>query len=435
MEIILTIFYTAVFILLIFKMKFFAATGLPRKIITAVFLLKIMFGFILWFIYTCYYTYRDTNDAFRFFDDAVLVSDATKGHFLHFIQILFGINSDAEYLKHYLANTIQWYQPYDYGIPNDSRTLIRFNAFVLFFSFGYYQVHMVFMNFLSLIGLVALYKMFAQILPGRKLEIFFAVFLIPTVLFWGSGAMKEGLILCALGLFLLTFYRIIQRGITAKLFITLILSLCLLCLVKIYVLVCLIPAVISIIAIKFSGQKLTALKFLAVHILLIIFVLNIKYLLPSFHILESIQIKQRDFYNVAEIWNAGSAIDIGHLEPTFLSFVQHAPQALVNTFFRPHLLEANSVLLLAAALENLIFTLAIFFYLFHFKKPPKENISWLLLAVSFVTFLALLIGWTTPIMGAIVRYKLPMLPFLIFVLLLISDKPKFISRIESWKKL
>ncbi len=300
MEYLLPIFYASIFIFLIWKLKFFNADGLSKKSITAVFILKIIFGITLWAIYTYHYTYRNTSDAFRFFDDAVIIFNGTKGNFLHFIQIISGINADAEHLKTYLSSTNHWYRPYDYGLLNDDRTLIRFNAIVLFFSFGYYHVHTVFMNFLSLVGLVALFKTFVSFFPDRKSELLIYVFLIPTVLFWGSGVMKEGLILFALGLFIFNFFKLVKTKIYInnlldikyrilnteyKSFTVLIGSMFILSIVKVYVLICMIPAIISVIVIKLSGKKSKVMKFALTHILLILVALNIHYVFPEYNVL------------------------------------------------------------------------------------------------------------------------------------------------------
>jgi hypothetical protein len=39
--------------------------------------------------------------------------------------------------------------------------------------------------------------------------------------------------------------------------------------------------------------------------------------------------------------------------------------------------------------------------------------------LSFLILLAVLIGWTTPVLGAVVRYRMPLLPFLIMSCLLV----------------
>lgn len=435
MEFTLPILYLIFFLYLVWKIKFFDPEGLTKKIIVLAFLLKVIAGFALWAIYTFHYTYRNTSDAYRFFDDAMVIFNATKDQPLDFLQIITGINADSDQVKACLAETNHWYRQYDYGLLNDDRTLIRFNALVLFFSFGYYHVHTLFMNFLSLIGLVALFRTFSPLLPQRKTELAAAVFLIPTVVFWGSGVLKEGLILFALGLFCYSFYGLLNTKANTKNLLALAGSLLLLVLVKMYVLVCLIPGVVSVLVVKASGNKFILLKFTAIHLVLILAALNLHRVFPDYNILEILQTKQKDFYNVAELWNAGSAIDIGRLEPTLISFIKNIPQALTNTFLRPHIFEADSAFLWAAAFENLLILGLAIYYLLHFRKPGTEKKTWLWLCLSFVVFLALIIGWTTPIMGAVVRYKLPLLPFLFFILFFISDKPKPVSKIESWIKL
>ena len=45
-------------------------------------------------------------------------------------------------------------------------------------------------------------------------------------------------------------------------------------------------------------------------------------------------------------------------------------------------------------------------------------------ALFFVLSLALLIGSVTPVLGAVVRYKAPMLPFLVFALFQLIDFDK-----------
>jgi len=81
-----------------------------------------------------------------------------------------------------------------------------------------------------------------------------------------------------------------------------------------------------------------------------------------------------------------------------------------------------------AAIENAMLLLLLALFLFFFKFE-STHINLLLFCLTFVLILYLLIGYTTPVMGAIVRYKAPALPFLYVMLLLIFDKDKFASKI------
>ncbi|MCC6541585.1 MAG: hypothetical protein IT225_05150, partial [Flavobacteriales bacterium] len=48
--------------------------------------------------------------------------------------------------------------------------------------------------------------------------------------------------------------------------------------------------------------------------------------------------------------------------------------------------------------------------------------------LGYVTLLALVIGWTTPVMGAVVRYRTPLLPFLLIAGLLLLDRTRLLAR-------
>jgi hypothetical protein len=52
-----------------------------------------------------------------------------------------------------------------------------------------------------------------------------------------------------------------------------------------------------------------------------------------------------------------------------------------------------------------------------------------------VLLLFVLIGLTTPILGAMVRYKIPGLPFLLIVFLLMLDKEKLLNKFPGLKKI
>ena len=126
-------------------------------------------------------------------------------------------------------------------------------------------------------------------------------------------------------------------------------------------------------------------------------------------------------------------IDIPILYPTFLSMVKIAPAAFFNSLFRPHLLEAKNPLMLLSAFENL---LIIFCLIISLAFHSKKNKNWHLIyfCMTIVVLLFILVGITTPILGAAVRYKMPALPFLLIAFVLIVDKDKIVQKFPFLKK-
>ena len=134
-----------------------------------------------------------------------------------------------------------WYLKDNYTFYNDSRSVVRFNALVFPFAFGRYVVHMIVMCFLSLTGLVAVFKAFHKPFVTKTFSLAFAIFLVPSVLFWGSGVLKEGLILFGSGFLIYYFFRLINENYSIKNAAFFLLFLLLMMGIKVHILFALIP--------------------------------------------------------------------------------------------------------------------------------------------------------------------------------------------------
>ena len=441
MEIIVTLAYSALFIFIINKMSFFDVDGISKRMFSLLFILKVIFGVSLWAIYTFYYTDRATADIYKYFDDSEVIFNTLKTNPIDYFKLLLGIGNNTPAFDHYYSEMSYWARKVDSSIYNDSHTIIRFNALVRLFSFGYYNVHTVVICFLSLIGLTAIYKTFVNQLQDKKRELLFAVFLLPSVLFWGSGVLKEGLILFALGL--LIYYS--NKLFSKKAILMCIATALLLAFSKFYVWLAIFP---SIALLVWSNKASTPPAFLKLVIILSIIGvigLNIDSFTSIQNPLVTLSQKQYEFNLLATgqltdsnhnpIPTAKSIIEINRLDPTLSSFLKNSPQALINTFLRPYIWEIKSPLMLLSGLET-IFILFIFIISLLFIKPFKE-ICWplFLFCISFVFIQFLIIGETTPILGAIARYKTIAIPFFLIAVLFILDKKKLVNKLPFLKKI
>jgi hypothetical protein len=424
MEIFLTAVYTILFLIIIRNHSFFKIEGIRSEALRFAFLLKVAFGILLYLVYTYYYTDRATADIFKYFDDSKIMANAILTKPLDYIQMLLGIHNDSSYFStNYYEHMNNWFRIYDSNIFSDSHLIIRFNAFVMLFSFGYYNVHTVFICFLSFIGLTALMKFFITYAPKCKFGIFVSLFYIPSVLFWGSGVLKEGLIFFALGLFLHYSNNFFERF---NFWNSLVIfgSILLLLYTKIYIFLLIFPLVIIFKSLKQYSKNNIGIAFFTV----LFFTGLVSYI--SLNILANIDIlavlanKQHDFIALANSQTTGSLISNNQLTPDWLSFIQQLPMAIVNTFFRPIIGLDNSPMMFPAIIENLCFIILLGF---SFAFPAKLNRSQKMvfhLSLWFVIGVFLLTGITTPILGAIVRYKSIALPFLGVMFSLIIDKKR-----------
>ncbi|HEY4799899.1 MAG TPA: hypothetical protein VII99_12540 [Bacteroidia bacterium] len=495
--VILAIAYSAVFIFLIRKLSFFQVEGISKNALTLAFIVKIIFGFIFWAVYATYSKYQNRADAFLYFDDGLAIYKALFEHPLDYFRILLGSSDPA--LDHYIQNTGHWNMVYIQGIYNETRTIIRFNAIADIFSFGNYHVHTIFICFLSLAGLTGIYKMLLPYLSSKKTELFIIIFFLPSVLFWGSGVLKEGLILFSMGMLLYYCNCILKEGFSIRKIILAILFTWLLAITKLYLLLILFPALISYAWILKTGNRKPEMKFIIVFAVCVIPAI----LIPNYNLPFKLMDKQRQniymanggsligkpeenkfIYIKPEILNriiylkakpgyckivsgvpytswyfdnftdsayvmhsadtsiywiyynlskAGSVIDIPLLYPSYSSVLKNSPVAFLNTAFRPHLLEAKNPLMLMSALENsLIIAFILLCVFFYSKKIQHRHIIYF--CFSIVILLFVLTGLTTPILGAAVRYKMPVLPFFLIPFLMILDKEIFLRGFPFLKR-
>lgn len=423
--ILLTCGYVAAFLFVIRRWRFFEAPGLRKRTIGALFLLKVTVGTILWWIYTYHYPERSTADIYRFFDDGNVMFSALPKHPGDYFRMLFGVGNEGAYFnEHYYAVMNNWLRKYDTGYYNDAHTMIRYSALVRLFSFGVYHVHTVFSCFLSLIGLVALYRTFVAFLPNMEKVLTAGIFLWPSLLFWGSAPIKEALLFLGLGLFLLAFFKLMAGPASWRYLALLLFGLFVQLILKSYVLACMVPGLAALWWCRRTGERHPVWKFSAVHAAMALLVLVIPWITSGPDLLMLIAQKQRDMLGVVSLTDPGSYLTAVPLAPTLGSFLQQAPHALYMTFLSPFATWDLGALGLLSALENLVLMLLLPWAVINAKPWARIDLGLLLSCVSFCLLLGLLIGWTTPVVGALVRYRVPLLPFWTIALLLIADPRK-----------
>ncbi len=424
MDFLITIFYVFLFTLIIRNHRFFRIDGVRKEAIRFAFFLKLFAGGVLFLVYTYYYTDRSTADIFKYFDDGKIMANAFYNKPLDFFKMLFSVQNDTPYFTETYYNQMNnWFRVYDSNIFSDSHLIIRFNAFVMLFSFGVYHVHTVVVCFLSFIGITALYKFLIEYMPKAKLGLYLALYLIPSVVFWSSGVLKEGLIFFALGMLIYHSNNFFEKFSFWKV-ATIIFSIALLLYTKIYVFLIIFPLMVIFKSLKPFNRRNIGLIYLGSLSLFFICSMMILKSLVDIDLLQMLAQKQHDFILLAKIQNPGSFIVTNELQPNLLSFIQYLPVAFSNTFLRPIIGLDNSPIMIPSIIENLIFwTLLILSFVFPSKRTKEQSLLFYFL-FWFVVGIFLLTGFTAPILGAIVRYKSIALPFLGAIFCLLISKKK-----------
>jgi hypothetical protein len=270
------------------------------------------------------------------------------------------------------------------------------------------------MCFISLIGLTAIYKTFQHGFQQREMYLFIACFFIPSVVFWSSGVLKEAPLIMAVGLLIYSVFKLINNIKQPLIWFIFFSSAFLMVFLKEYVLMSLLPALISVLVSAILSYRYVLLTFLSVHVICFLVALNASFFFIGGDFLYVLQKKQTDFYNVTQLVNAQSGIekiDINdHLQLT-LGY----PRALANTYLRPHIMEIKTPFYVPVAIENFFFLILLIIPIFKFRKLQKKHMILFLFCLSFVLVIGGIIGYTVPILGAVIRYKIIALPFLAIV--------------------
>ncbi len=382
-------------------------------------------GFLLF--YEIYYQDRSTTDALRFYDDSNTLFTTFKSDPKTFFNVLFGINMHSEAAIAAVEPLNNWYKEHLHGVFNDNMTIIRFNALIRIFSFDVYHIHTLAINFLAFIGLSAAVNAFKAYVSSTRLT-FLAIFLFPGILFWSSGVLKEGLLLFPIGL--LFFYgQRLTRQFNYGALLGFILFFLLGLLVKSYVTICLSVGMGLLFAFRYFKQN-TRIVFLTYLGALIFFSVGLNYVF-DLRIPDRIYQKQHDFLNEVMINKPGSAFEVFTLTPDWWSLISTAPAALVNALLRPFVWEANSAVGAVAALEILLLlALTVSVYLWR-RTITTVQLQQIVALVFSAVLLLVIVGWVTPVFGALVRYKIPALLFILIALNIWVDSKK-IPFIKKW---
>ena len=431
LNILLPFTYLAFFLWLIGKLNYFKTAGFSSISLQIAFLLKAFSGFAIYLIYTYYYPVRLEADTFKYFDDSKFMYDAIWHHPIDYFKMLLGINCENDYfLKHYYSDMYNWYRSYDNGLLNDNRLVIRLNTLFRLFSFGNYHVHSLFFNFLTFIGSYSLARLFL-VFSESKWKTYLVVFLIPSFVFWSAGILKESILIFALGSFTWNVYKLISGSHKISTYLWILFLIPVLFIMKFYVFVALIPAILA----WWISQKTK--RTISIHLVTIVacllVALGIGTIFPTYNFLVIMAAKQGDFINLANFLNVNSSIYMDYLEPNLWSFIKASPKAFINTLTRPWPTELKGILFYPPLFENLFIIFILFIGWFYRKKVNPQQWKFIVFCLTFSILLFVIIGLTTPIIGAIVRYKIPAIPFLIFVALLFLDDSKLPQKLRSNK--
>ena len=378
-------------------------------------------------VYTLYYEGHDTTNYYR--SSEALVNLLFQKP-LNYFSLLLG-NITSENRMAFDATTgFPWYLS-DYT----SFTVVRLTSIFTLLGFKNYFTASILVAWVAYTGLWRLYLVFTDLFKGAYKHLAIAVLFFPSVVFWGSGILKDTYTLMAAGWFVYGFYNFfIKKNYKAGFIIAMVLSSYLMISIKPYIFVALLPGTFLWASFeRIRRIKNVILRFLTGPAIIVLFLLAANFFISTLgerledyatidDIITKAVVTQDDLTRAHQYGE--NYFDIGQLDGTITNFISKAPLAIFAAFFRPFFWEGDTLLIFFAGLENMIIML-FFLYVFLHAGPYRFiRITGRSPAVAFSLLFALIfafaVGITTANFGALVRLRIPLLPFLGMVLFIIN---------------
>lgn len=392
--------------------------------------LKIFGSLFFIFIYKFYYGGGDTISFY----------EAAMGSYRYFsidmretLSFIFSIDDQIPYdIRRHSSVYYIWR-----GVS--SLMTIRVTSVICLLSMGSLVVTNLAFAALSYFSLFRMYLFFCEQFPLLNKQMAYAFLFAPSLVFWASGILKDTITLFLLCEAFLAFHQLFfkRRGLLRN-GLVIYASLYLISLIKGYIIQVFIPALIlwwilagmkritSPLAKGLAAPVLTILAFI-----LISAFFNYQEDTISTYNISSLEKKASDF----EMWHTylhetqgGSGYTVSRVDFSFPGFFFAAPEAIVVTFFRPFLWEVHNTVMLISSIESLIiliFTIGTLWLVGiggFVRAVRKEPL--LVFCLVFALILGASIGMTAFNFGALVRYKIPCLPFYIAALFIIRSYSK-----------
>ncbi|HRO47943.1 hypothetical protein [Agriterribacter sp.] len=280
--------------------------------------------------------------------------------------------------------------------------LIKLLAIFNVFSGGNYYINVIFFNALSFWGLYCLYIIAQKHAPKNRLLLFGLIFFLPSCLFWNSGIDKDGLIVFFTGILIYAVHYCITVKPTAGKVAVGVIGFMFIFLLRNVNALILLPAIAAWwIAVKYPVKPY--LPFLIIYSFGILFFFLSGHLSPALNLPFKLAEKQHQFLAL----QANTVLPLTPLEPTVKSYAAILPQAANHVFLRPYITEIKSPFHLMAFVEILLILLVLILAAVSAGKQmvPRLAQPFYLFLVMIALSGLLLIGYTVPFPGAIVRYK------------------------------
>lgn len=399
------------------NLRFYFNTGLFLKLAAG-----IAFGLLYEF------HYKWAGDTFYYFRNACRLANTFWESPLSYFKILFDWVDESNVGSIDISN----YNPIVYW---DNRSGIyaihRFVSVFAIMGFNNYYIISVLMNTFLFVLNWKLFRFIIEQFPKYRQIAFISFLCVPSVLLFGSGIMKDSFTLSFSGIILISMYRLLfEHKFNLKYIFMLLISLYVVFQLKPYIVY---SFVISVLAwwglYNIQHVKNKVLRIMVFPIIIVVSAVVIMYVFSvmgnlaggRYSSVESmVTSASMSQYDLRQDYYEGESFDIGSYTD-ISGAIMLMPKAIVASWYRPYIWEAHSFAMMISGMENLIMLLLSLYALFRVRPFTCLNTitknMFLVFALILSLIMAIGIGLSTSNFSALVRFRIPLVPYFLFLTL------------------
>jgi hypothetical protein len=386
-------------------------------------------------IYIFYYRGGDTV---IYFNDSIAINKLFFKDPWQAIRLTF-LSIDAESLSAFDAETGWPYYYYDFNTFAVDRLIWVLNVL----SFRSFIGQTMLLSFVCYPAIWRLYQTIIYEFPDLKKQMAFAILFIPSVVFWGSGLLKDTITFASVCLVTSSLHQMIKlRKNIFKNFIYFLFAAYLLIIIKPYILFALLPGsvlwfggmVVGGVKNKLLKRSLTPFFLIASTGGAFLMLQGMGDSLGEYRLENVLNKAVKTQQDLKQDYYGGSTFDIGDFDPTIGGVLSKAPVAINAALFRPYLWEARNPAMIVSGIENAILLAMTIYFLWKLRFFNLFRLMFrhhfLFFSLSFSIFFAFSVGLSTSNFGSMVRYKIPAIPFYVASLFIIAHTYSELKRKE-----
>lgn len=385
---------------------------------------KIAGGLGVCLIYRFYYGWGDTTD---YYYGAVDLAKQLYVNPNFFFKVIFGNNN---YENLFLFSDVHSWE-HIWRDPN-SYSVVRFTSILAFLGFNFYLPMTMLLSSISFIGIWRLFTIFFREFNFVGKAMAFSFLFIPSVVFWGSGLLKDTYTFSATCWMIYSYYKVFidRNKIVPNVVAIIIMSYILISIRPFMLYIALVSIILMLTHYYLTNVKSGFIRAISLILILVVFwgggITALLYVGQNVgggynidNLLEKAAITQQD---LSREYYGENSFNIGTFEPTIPGILSKAPDAINAGLFYPYIWKANNPVMLIAGLENLLILLltiyvliliivAIFKIGLRYMLKTLFDHPLIIFSLSYAIPFAFMVGLTTANYGALVRYKIPLIPF------------------------